>query len=590
MIVLLDFPACSEERLSSYLQHLDLRIDAWAVSTLTGEEKSPVDASSSRDLIASEPVLRLEDPVTLVQQSDTSDEVRLQLVWETTLTLGRPRTRSVDQTITFIPVATVVEASEDQNSSDDACLEPFTISEPNVLSPLGPLPGVDHPFLPLSSLKKVIPAIKRQAERIRLKYEASKPVPANAAIIPRLKYSKLNVSQIDPVTIASLDLEVVPFSKVKGRIESIDVSLANGKATSMMPDFLPMPCEARDCITFLYQLHSLHRSGSSTPIEPTTNSSVTAVKPNIDVLSIHILMYLFLSETTTATIRTSWTTNVDFSLALNPAFGAPSQTLQRTNRPNSLNFTPYPDPSTAKSRDSTNAATKSSSRTASTSLQHQMIPKSIPRQPLSSTLSVSFIATEQRPRVGVPFSWRVLVVNNSPKPVKLAIVPLPRIQRPTTANQHFAKRHAPKASNSSVPPVLLNTSTPKTHARNVNGGSIAKAVVEEHVLYALHHQSSSAGAAAVPPEADLISLTAELRIGPLGVRQCHEAEIKFIAYKSGVFMLDAIRVVDLAGESEGNVGAINDIRELPEIIVIEAEEEVNDYPTDSESSTDEAYE
>lgn len=92
--------------------------------------------------------------------------------------------------------------------------------------------------------------------------------------------------------------------------------------------------------------------------------------------------------------------------------------------------------------------------------------------------------------------------------------------------------------------------------------------MDEQVLYALHHQTASAA----PSDADLVSLTAELRIGPLGTGQCYETEIQFIAYKSGIFSVDAIRVVDLVKEAEGGVGMVNDIRELPEIFVVDDSE------------------
>ena len=100
--------------------------------------------------------------------------------------------------------------------------------------------------------------------------------------------------------------------------------------------------------------------------------------------------------------------------------------------------------------------------------------------------------------------------------------------------------------------------------------SIAKSVVEEQIIYALHHQNSSSAA---PADTDLLSLTAELRIGPLDVGACHEAEIMFVAYKPGLFTVDAIRIVDLSSELEGGVGKINDIRDLPEVEVTEARAE-----------------
>lgn len=574
VLVLLDFPACPEDKLTSLLENLELRVDAWVVLNQSGDEKSPVDAASTRDLIASEVVARLDDPVTLVKQDDEDSEVRLQLVWEVFVTLGRPRIRSSEHFITFLPIAKII--ASDSKEEDNDFLEPFAALEPNLLEPVRGLPGSSQPFLPLSRLEKVIPVQAKQDDQIRLRHRASTPIRAFTAVMPRLRYNKINTFLPDPTMIASLDLEMIPFGNVRGQIESMEVSMATGKATSLMPNFLPMACRSKDCMTFLYDLKSAQQSGLVKLPDPTNLATQpSSSNGSVDVLSITILTRLFLGPSTTAIITTSWTTNVDFSLALNPAFGAPSQALQRTNRPSSLNITPFADPK----KQAQNNMSTATSRTMSTSLQHQVIPTTIPRQPLTSILSISFVGPDKPSRIGIPFSWRVLIVNNSPKAAKLAIVPLPRIQRPTNANQHFAKRHAPKASNSVLPSASTvvsqiadaGTASKKQHTRN-GAGSIAKAVVEEHILYALHHQASSAGAAAVPPETDLVSLTAELRIGPLGIGQCHETEIKFVAYKAGTFNVDAIRVVDLATETDGGVGVISDVRELPEVVVEEDSE------------------
>ena len=569
-MVLLDLPACTEEQLHRYLKKLELRVECWTTTSIDGQETSLTEGNRNQDLIASQPVMNLEDPLTLIKEDEDQDEVRLQLVWELFLTLGRSRIRSQDQFLTFLAIASI--CGDDETDEGDY-LQPFQPVEPNILSSVTHLGGIAYPYLPASRLKKVAPVPTKQQTRTRLANEPSKPIRAYTAFVPRLKYTKINTSLPEPATIASLDIDLLPFPEVQGTIESIDISMTNGTVTSLMPDFLPMKCGSKDCVTFLYNLQPLHRPNAHDSVD--TNNVVTAPATSssaIDVLSIQILLKLELASNTIATIITAWTTNIDFSQALNPAFGAPSQTLQRTNRPSSLNFSPYPNSSKDQSimRADTSAA-----RIASTSLQHQVIPAAIPRQSSASTLSISFIAPDKAARVGVPFSWRVLIVNNSPKQVKLAIVPLPRIQRPTNTNQHFAKRHAPQSSNSILPPTsVIDAQTDikekdKKHTRHGGGGSAAKAVVEDHVLYALHHQASSAVAAAVPPETDIVSLTAELRIGPLGVNQCHEAEIKFIAYKTGVFDVDAIRVVDLARENEGGVGAITDIRELPEIVVEE---------------------
>ena len=556
-----------------FLRNLDLRVDAWAVSLQDGEEKSPVEGSPTRDLIASQPVQHSYDPVTLVHEDNIMHNVRLQLWWEVMLTLGRPRIKSIDQSVIFVPVVTILGDSTSQADSSNIYLEPFSKPEPNLLQGFGPLPGLRHPFLSQSSLERLGSLPSPADNKIRVRSEASEPIPARAATLIRLKYSKMNTMQPEPMTVASLDLEVLPIDSIRGEIERIEASLVNGIAMPLMSDLIPLPFKSRDSMTFLYHLQSALQSGTSTPVKPTDANHQSPPALNIDMLSIQIHMRLFLSTTTTAIIQTSWTTSIDFTQALNPAFGAPSQALQRTNRPTSLNFAPYSNATKPQGRDRADTTITVKTRPTSTLLQHQMIPSSIPRQSTTSILSISFTAPDTPAIVGKPFSWQVLVVNNSPKPIKLAIVPLPRIPRPTNTNQQFAKRHAPKASNSTLPANLTGSISEisKNHTRHIKGGSIAKAVVEDHVLYALHHQAPLAGAAAIPAEADIISLTAELRVGPLGVGQCHEAEIRFVAYKSGLFNMDAIRVVDLAGEGEGKVGAINDIRDLPEVYVVAAD-------------------
>lgn len=564
MLFLLDIPTCSEEKLHSYISNIELRVDAWAAAVSSIDSRSPTDGSPNRDLIASVHITKIDDPFTLVR--DSEGDVVLQLVWEARIDLARPRIRALHQTITLLPLATV-QGSEDKVEDGDF-VEPFTALEFNVLEPLSNLPGLEeYPYLPASRLEKYTSPMTKKEDKIRLKHTPSSPLPAYAVVMPRLKYVKVNTSMPHPSTLASLDIDMIPIFDTSGVIEAVDVSMASGKAVAMMPDSLPVSWRSKDCLSFLYELRPASAQTEVVTMDPTTPS--TGVNPNIDTLSITILVKVKSSADTSTKIKMSWNANVDFSLALNPTYGAPSQPLQRTNRPSSLNFAPYPDASKALKAPHKITTSLTSTRSASTNLQHQVIPTSIPRSE-PSTIEVSFVADTQSARVNVPFSWKVLIANNSPRPVKLAIVPLPRIQRPTNTTQQYTKRHAPKASNASLPPAhRLSSQALKGHSRS--SLSTAKAVVDEQVLYGLHHQAASAA----PNETELVSLTAEIRIGPLGAGQCHETEIQFVAYKTGIFSIDAIRIVDLAKEAEGAVGMINDIRELPDIFVIEdAEKDV----------------
>lgn len=598
MLACLEIPACSEEKLHLYLAKLEFRVDAWAISP-DDDQRKPASAGSSptRDLVGSEIVAKLDDPFTLVQQGEQEGDLILQLVWEVAFNLGRPRVRLQDPSIVFIPTATIALFNDE--ASEDGYLKPFVLMEPNMLEPLKGMPGMsDRPYLPLSRLEKVLPTPPKKDERILLHHRVSDPIRAHPVVMPRLKYNKITTSNAIPTTLASLDIDINPLISISGTIEFITLDMATGRAIPLMPDSLPMSFKSKDGMTFLYDLQcSQQLNGTiNPPPQPDPANTGSTLNTNNDLLTIKILIKLSLSPISTATLHLNWTTSVDFSLPLNPSFGAPAQTLQRTNRPTSLTFTSYPnrskEPQQAhRSTTSHTIGTNPTNRTASTSLQHHNIPTSPPTGnpsslSLSSILSISFMAPERPAQIGVPFPWRVLIINNSSKPVKLAIVPLPRIQRPTNAAQHFAKRHALKASNASLPPSSTSASAnapPVREAKHKRGESVAKAVVDEQLLYALHHPTQSSGASAVPADTELVGLTAELRIGPLGVGQCHETEIRWVAYKTGVLEVDAVRVVDLGREGESGVGVIHDITELPEVVVVDGhEDKVNEMKDESD--------
>jgi hypothetical protein len=183
-------------------------------------------------------------------------------------------------------------------------------------------------------------------------------------------------------------------------------------------------------------------------------------------------------------------------------------------------------------------------------------------------ITISFTASAQPVTIGRAFTWKVLVENHSSKMAKIAIIPLPRVQRQVTQAQSFAKRHAPKSSTASFHP------SERRHARNGEDIDIAQAIVDENVVYAMHH------AIPIPPETDLMALTAELRIGPLAPGQCHESDIQMVAFEAGSLRCDAMRIVDLVREVEEGgaaLGVLTDIRDLPDVVAVK--------PTDSEAAT-----
>ena len=544
LVACLEFPHCNEKRLKLYLSKLILQVELWTSVSATDLVTLPDQGAFRQELLSSVDVELPEDPLTLAKENDQDGSVAIVVAWDISVTLPHSRSKSTEQFITFVPVASIVEEGTVRVRED--WLEPFTIPQSTLMSGLSAHSSQD--------IQPTIDKRKSQVEHtvsVRLSSRASQPFKVCAAITPRLRYTRIPTSLPEPSTIAVLDLEMNPVVKTKGTIDTITLSLAKGEAIDMMPNFLPITLSSKESITVFYNLqHALPTNDSFQVLTASSTMLTMENALNFDVLRIDIALTVELFHHVHTAIRMLWTTNVDFSTACNPAFGAPTQTTQRTDRPSSLNYSRYHN------QIAQDPAAKV--RAASTSLQQHMISDGKHRS--TAVVSISFISPSTPILVGTPFAWRVLIVNNSSKVAKLAIVPIPRIQRVNNSTQHFQKRHAPTASSASV-------ALASQHSRVMN---IAKAVVDEQILYALHHQAPSTGGA-VPAEVDLVSLTAELRIGPLGIGQCYETEMKFAAYKSGIFKVDAIRVVDLTKEGDLATGAVNDITALPEIVVVEAE-------------------
>lgn len=293
VLILFDLPVVPEEQLAWLLKRLELKVDAVIGPSKHGSQESPGGGGPSNDLITSARVTKLEDPFTLVQESAEDAEVRLQLVWQARLRLTRTRQRAAEQSIVFYPVADIVDS---QGTKDDIeYLQPFKPLEPNVFQGLRSLPGIEHPYLPISRLQSMSLSAPKNDACMHLNAKPSSVFQAYAAFIPRLKYNKVNTYLPEPTTIATLDIELNPFVDIAGTIDDIDVAMEHGQVKSLMPDFLPMTCKSKDCVAFLYELQSSQRSDVATPADPSAQAS-GATTSNIDVLSITItftLCFLF---------------------------------------------------------------------------------------------------------------------------------------------------------------------------------------------------------------------------------------------------------------------------------------------------------
>ena len=524
-----------------YIPRLKIRLDVWAVNVAEAQGKaSPAETvNTERDLIFSEPLRETEDPFLVVDAGDGEEadsEPTVLAIWEAPAVLNRPSMKFSRPGLFFEASANLLPPkSLPYETPIDDYLPAYAPPPVNLFEKLRDLPAFrdNPPYLPASRLERVIPDPSMNGSSLRVRHVLSKAIPVLQAVSARIRYTRSNVPGDKPLTIALLDVEITPYVDLEVSLDRAEVDLVNGNVEAVVPHKLPIVCRPKDIITILYFLRRSEASGPygfpSALAIPIGNASAA------DAISVSVQAGIRLSETCRAQISLSWTTNVDLSVPVNPVFGTPSQPLQRGNRPSSLPVF-----------GSVSAARAS----ISNSPRSSVIP--------SAGLAISFTASPKPVIVGEAFRWTVLVVNRGPKTAKLAIVPLAQIQRPFNQAQHFNKRHAPQRSPSSG----------RLERQQMSGRQIedlASAVLDENIIYALQHQNPSSSGT------DLLSLTAEVRIGPLAPGTCHETEIKLLALRPGALQLDAVRIVDLVKENEEGVGAagvITDIRNLPDIVAI----------------------
>lgn len=283
----------------------------------------------------------------------------------------------------------------------------------------------------------------------------------------RVRYSKSSICVGKPTVFTCLDIETAPFCNHDVIITAFSMSLFEGSAVDLSPTDglkLPISCRPKDNPIFIFRL--IPNRGFDDMPNPDSASGVLeiAVKANVVV-----------SETCRPRIEMHWKTAVDFSIALNPSYGALGQPLQRKQRPASLPITP---------------GTSSQNEAASTALEADPADagQNLVRQPTTASSALGITITFTAPstvQVGKPFCWDVFVVNRSDKPRRLAIMVIPKRKRGDY------KGHLTRSSSS-------------IGGRKEAG--VADHVLDENLLYAIQRNAGSE-----PPQ--IVSLSTDVKIG-----------------------------------------------------------------------------
>lgn len=287
------------------------------------------------------------------------------------------------------------------------------------------------------------------------------------ALTARVRYSKSGAHTSKPTVFASLDIETAPFFDNDIVITAIKMTLSGGLAVNLSSGALdfPIPCRPKDNPIFLFHLIPNEGPHDSPNTSRTSKTLDIAVEANVVV-----------SETCRPRIEMHWKTGVDFSVALNPSYGASGQSLQRKQRPASLPVTPA-------------TGSKGEIPPPAHEADYAGIVPAPERQLKTSMSDLGVTMTFTAPgdvRVGEPFCWDVFVVNRSNKSRRLAITVILKRRRGDF------RGHLSRPSSSSM------------GGRKEAG--TADHVLDENLLYAMQRNVGKE-----PPQ--IVSLSTDVKIG-----------------------------------------------------------------------------
>ncbi|KAB8266674.1 TRAPP trafficking subunit Trs65-domain-containing protein [Aspergillus minisclerotigenes] len=506
--IVLRLSNCSQASLKYHLEHLEVKLDVFAIDPAETVAENP---TPTRDLIFSGVVKRDEEPLVVVNEfeGETGSGNHVYVIWSIETFLKRPRIRIQHPSLLFIAsVSLNPSESRQQESRDDDYLPPLIPASINILQPLSSdnaFPQKD-PFLPASRLLRVVPAQYSEDPIYNVQQQSGHPIRVVPAASARIRYSRLNSYSGRPTTVASLDFEVTPFLNCEVVFDKAELHMSDGTietlsdASGLVP---PISCRPRDDVTLIYKL---------TPeYGPDPNPSTTVM---VSILDIRLEAIIKLSPNCSPRILMQWRTNVDFSMALNPTFGGPSQALQRSNRPASLPMTPN----------------QSNTATGGPPSRSSFRERAYSVADMGVTVSFSGPASVV---VGKPFAWNVFIVNRSATSRKFALNAIPRRKRADP------RSHVARPSSSSL-----------TSRRE---DQVAEAVTDDNIVHAM--QKSVAG-----QEAELVCLSTDLRVGPLLPGTCFATELKLLPLAVGALHLEAVRLVEV------NTNETTDIKDLPDIL------------------------
>lgn len=496
-----------------------------------------------------EPLIAADEEET--DQEDGEDQERYAYAaWKMPVFLGRPRTRIQSPSVVFQAAASVrVSDAELSGGLKKNYLPSGVPSGLNLLESFSGDPALQgiKPRLSALRVSRVAP-VTQPADQLRpIKGLQNLTLKIYPAVHTRVRFARPNTTPPSPALIAMLEVDFTPFSDCESVLDKVTMSVSDGTVQDLntQPGLsLPLNCVAHDHVTLLYRL------------EP-EQLDIISRNPTRDLdISIGVTLLLDPSRCTPR-LTMAWTTTLDFTLPVNPGFGQPpTQPIQRAHRPSQLSITSVPESQSLISpRVSRPDALPSLEASAARSTE-------LPVPEFGITMT--FTAPSEPVRAGEEFAWSVFVVNRTRPDSTAATIPNMPPPNPI-AQPSIVPAPARKLALFAIPRrgSARRAPDPATRSTSRAQKEVADAVLDEGLVHALQQRGGGGGGGVgLEGSTDIVCLSADVRVGPLAPEACAVVELRFLALKTGVLGVEAVRVVDLGTQEHV------DVRDLPVVVVV----------------------
>jgi hypothetical protein len=558
-------PYADDQTLRAHLGRLVITLDAHILNGTAPDRDGP----PASELIYNGEVEDVEDAFLVADESQEEGQRHVYAIWKLPVFLSRPRIRLQMPSVVFSGVANFnmnSGVSSHLSRLGGGYMQSCMPSGMNLLEPFAtdPLLGGVKPQLSAQRVSKVAPLTQPNDALHRISGLQTLKLKIYPVLHTRVRFSRPNTTPPSAAMIALLEVDFTPYFDCEVALDKLTLDVTDGTVEDLNSQDgmrLPLSCVAHDHLTFLYKLAPQQRDIVSRNLARDliiTIEVLVLVRPENE------------QNACTPRLTMTWTTSLDFTPPVNPGFGQPKTTpIQRSHRPSQLSISGGVD---------------SQPLVSPSVIRPDALPslEAATARPLESALpdfgiTMTFTGPSKPVLLGEEFTWTVFIVNRSRPDMpgahtssstpsiihhpaaaaagsatarKLMLVPIPRRRR----NELRVIRPPSTA-------IAITTTAPTGGGPAAAGPKrdplIADAVLDESVVHAMQRNS-------VVDAAELVCLSADLRVGPLAPNACAVVDLRFLALRAGVVGLEAVRVVDLGSQEHV------DVRELPLVVAVEA--------------------